>query len=142
MIAEQLALIAATSFASARGYITVIEQPARLKLEPRALLAEWRSSHKRGTVMQVSLAVVAAGLGVASFVMMRNWQWLCGAVILLALLPYTLIAVMPVNRRLMSISADAADESVRDEVQRWGLVHAGRTLLGIAAALIFLWATL
>ncbi len=142
MLIEQLALIAATSFASASAYINVVEQPARLNIETRALLAQWERSYKRGTVMQVSLSVAAAVLGVASFVMVHDWEWLFGAAILLALLPYTFIAVMPINRRLLSMSPDTAGSQVRHEVQRWGWRHAGRTGLGVVACLTFLWATL
>jgi hypothetical protein len=141
MIAGQLALISATAFAGASAYINAVEQPARIELDAHALLREWRISYTRGTVMQVSLAVIAIALGSVSFAKDNDWRWLCGTLVLLALLPWTLLCVMPINRRLMSMSALADHERVRSEVQKWGRMHAVRTAIGVAATLIFLWAS-
>lgn len=149
MIVGPLTLVAASAFAGAGAYINVVEQPARLALEPRALLAAWKRSYTRGTVMQVSLAVLAAGFGVASYVALRDWRWLAGAGLLVAILPYTLLGVMPTNRRLLAAASAAAagaampsagEDEARAGVRRWGRLHAVRTALGVAAALTFGWA--
>jgi hypothetical protein len=141
MIAGQLALISATAFASASAYINGVEQPARIELEAHALLTEWRISYTRGTVMQVSLAVISVALGSVSFATNHDWRWLCGTLVLLALLPWTFLCVMPTNRRLMSMSALEDRERVRGEVRKWGRAHAVRTAIGVTATLIFLWAS-
>jgi len=136
-----MALIAASAFAGASAYINAVEQQARIHLAPDALLMEWRISYTRGTRMQVPLALIAVALGLVSFAADHNWRWLCGTLLLLALLPWTPLCIMPANRRLMSMSPEVDRERVRDGVRDWGRAHAVRTAIGIVATLIFLWAS-
>jgi hypothetical protein len=137
-----LALVVAAVFTGAAAYINVAEQPARLALDERALLAEWKPSYRRGFAMQASLAVLGGALGVAAWLATSDWRWLVGGLVLFANWPYTLLAVMPTNNRLMGLSEAAADGEIRRLVERWGALHAGRGALGAAATLVFLWAAL
>ena len=137
MILEQLALVAATAFTAAAAYVNAVEQPARLDIGPRALLAQWKVSYKRATVMQVALALSACGLGLVAFASTRDWLWLLGALLMLGMLPYTFVVLMPTNRRLMATPPEAADDRIRAEVQRWGRLHAGRTALGFLVVAIY-----
>ena len=60
-------------------------------------------------------------------------MWALGAVLLLANWPFTLAVIRPVNNRL---KAAAPGENVRSLVQRWGRLHAVRSVLGLAATAI------
>jgi hypothetical protein len=90
--------------------------------------------------MQASLVVVGGVLGLAAFFNNLDWRWLLGAVVLLANWPYTIFVIMPTNRRLMDTPPEAATAETRRMIRLWGILHAGRSCLGLVATVIFLWA--
>jgi hypothetical protein len=142
MLAGQSALVAAAVFTGAALYINVAEQPARLALDDRALLAQWKPAYRRGFAMQASLAVAGGALGLLAWWQSGGVAWLLGAVVLLANWPYTVVGIMPTNHRLQAIAPDQAGAESRALIERWGGLHAVRTVLGGLATLLFLVASL
>ena len=142
MLAGQLALIAAAVFFGAAFYVNFAEQPARLHLNDRSLLAQWKPSYKRGFAMQAPLAIVGFVLGAIAWWQTRDWLWLAGAVVLLMNWPYTLLGIMPTNNALMALDpADAGPQS-RRWIEKWAKLHAVRTALGAVATVLFAFALL
>jgi Domain of unknown function (DUF1772) len=140
MLPGLLALVTASAFAGAAFYINVAEQPARLGLDDKSLLAQWKPSYARGFTMQASLAFISGVFGLINAWQTRDWRWIIGAVLILANWPYTLIAIMPTSNKLKAIAPDAAGPTSRAMIETWGRMHGVRTALGIAAMLAFLWA--
>jgi hypothetical protein len=142
MFVGQLALVVASVFAGAAIYINVAEQPARLGLDDQALLAEWKPAYQRGFAMQAPLAVVGFLLGLLAWWQTNDWRWALGALVLIANWPYTLFIILPTNTQLGAIEPTHAGPTSRALVEKWGRLHAIRSVFGVVATLLFLWASM
>ena len=142
MFAGQLALITAALFSGTALYISVVEQPARLGLDHRSLLAEWKPAYKRGAAMQAPLAIAGFVLGLVAWWQTGQGAWVIGALLMIANWPVTYFLIMPTNTKLMLMDPSTAGPESRAMIETWGSLHALRTGLGFAACLAFLWASL
>jgi hypothetical protein len=87
------------------------------------------------------LAIIGFLLGMLAWWQTENWLWIVGALFLIANWPYTLLVIMPTNRKLMATELSGAGRETRDLIEHWARLHAARTALGSAATVIFLWAS-
>jgi hypothetical protein len=139
MLAAHLALVFAAAFAGAALFVNVAEQPARLALDDPALLREWQRSYDRAAPMQGGLALLAALLGFVAAWQLHDWRLAVGALLIIANWPYTLLVIKPTNDRLHAIKPEQANAQTRQAIISWGHLHGGRSALGVAATLVFLW---
>jgi len=141
MLIGLLALTMAAVFTGAAIYVSVAEQPARLRLEDRALLQEWQPAYKRGAAMQASIAIVACVLGLIAWWQLGGLAFLVGAVLIILPWPWTLLVMMPANRVLEALDASADNPHARSLIVRWGNLHLMRVAFGVLATIAFLWAS-
>jgi Domain of unknown function (DUF1772) len=135
-----LALITAAFFAGAAVYINVAEHPARLALDSRSQITQWRSAYKRGFIMQASLAIISFVAGVLAWRQTADWRWLLGALVIVANWPFTLLAMLPTNKKLMDDNISEAEG--RQLLARWIRLHVVRSWLGMLTVAVYMWAAL
>ncbi len=133
-----LATFACAIFSGASIYINLVEHPARMACGIKLALAEWISSYKRATIMQASLAILGFIFSLMAWLIGSNIWWLIGGVVLGLVVPYTFMAIMPVNKRLLSPEIAAHTENMRFLLEKWNKLHLIRSLLSTIALIIFL----
>jgi hypothetical protein len=142
MVAGQLALIIAALFTGAAFYVSFAEQPARLGLDDRALLAQWKPAYRRGFAMQAPLAIIGFLLGIVAWWMTGRLTFVLGAILLVVNWPWTIFGIMPTNKALMAIELNDAGPRSRALIVKWNRLHSFRTTLGGLATVAFLSALL
>lgn len=129
-----LALVTSALFTGAAFYVSVAEHPARLRLDDRAALAQWKPSYARGAIMQAALALAGGVAGIAAWYRwMSVWPWLAGGVLMLANLAWTFAMIWKTNGALKATPLDAAGPDTRALLVKWGRLHLVRTILGALA---------
>src|SRR3974377_328246 len=108
-----LGLLIAAVCAGAAIYVLAVEQPARLALDDKALLSQWKPSYKRGFAMQAPLALIGSLCGVVAWFGSDDAGFLAGAILLIANWPWTLIAIMPTNNKLMAMEPRDSNPEAR-----------------------------
>jgi hypothetical protein len=130
--------MAAGLFAGAAIYINAVEHPARLSCGSELAVRVFAPSYRRAAVMQASLALLGCVAGLVA-----GWQRSDGALVVAALLlgavvPVTLVVILPTNKRLLDPGLDSRGPEALALLKRWGRLHAVRSVLASAAFLIFL----
>jgi uncharacterized membrane protein len=137
MITGSLALLSAALFAGAAAYINIAEQPARMFLDDRALLQQWKPSYKRGFAMQSALAIIAFLLGCVAWWQSQDPLFLVGAILMIANWPFTIFVIFPTNTILMAIDPESGDARIRPLLRKWNSLHSVRTALSALACVVF-----
>ena len=100
-----IATVCAGMFAGAAIYINAVEHPARLSCGNEIALRQFAPSYHRATVMQASLAVIGCLSGLWSAWLLGDVWIGLAAVLLGAVVPFTLIVILPTNKQLLDPSS-------------------------------------
>ena len=132
------ATVCAGLFSGAALYVNLVEHPARLSCGTELAVKEFGPSYRRGTVMQASLELAGCALGVGAWARGGDATVLIAAVLLGAVVPFTLIVLLPTNKQLLDPGLDARSASAAALLTRWGRLHGVRSVLSLAAFLLLL----
>ncbi len=139
---EFLASMSAALFAGAALYINAVEHPARMALDTSSAASQWAPSYRRATWMQAPLALVGLVAGLTCWWRGAGAGWALGAGLIGAVVPFTFLCIMPTNHRLLEPGRDLGAPETRALLAKWARLHAIRTVLSLAATVIFLWLAL
>src|ERR1700679_2176341 len=109
-----MAIFSAAMFAGAALYINVAEHPARMQLATQFAAAQWAPSYRRATWMQAPLALVSLLAGLASWLLGAGRGWAIAALLIGAVVPFTLIGIMPTNNALLAPGLDLGRAETRN----------------------------
>ncbi len=137
MLAEGMATVASGLFTGAAIYINAVEHPARRQGGTQLALTEFAPSYHRATVMQVSLAVVGFVSALFAWRSRADARWLLGGGLLVSVIPFTAVVILPTNKHLLDPATAQDVERAERLLTRWGRLHAVRSLLSLAAFLLF-----
>ena len=140
MLLEIFATLAAGLFSGASIYINLVEHPARTQCGTALALAQFAPSYKRATVMQASLAAAGFLLAIGAWILGAGVYWLAGGILLGLIIPFTLIVILPTNRRLLGSALATDSPEAERSLDRWGKLHAVRSVLSFSSFLVFLFA--
>src|SRR5262249_4787773 len=136
-IAEFISVLACSMFTGAAVYITFIEHPARMQCGVELAATEFAPSYRRATVMQATCAAVGLLSSLAAWLAGASFWWLAAGVLLGSVIPFTLIVILPTNKRLLSPALDRRSAEAERLLARWGRLHAVRSVLSGLALLLF-----
>jgi hypothetical protein len=141
-IAEFVAVLSCSLFAGASVYINLVEHPARMQCGVEIAATEFSPSYRRATVMQAALAALGLASSVAAWLAGATFWWLVAGALLGSVIPFTLFAILPTNKLLLSPTLDKRSVEAGRLLARWGVLHAVRSVLSGAALLLFLYLTI
>jgi len=139
MIWQLIAALCSGTFAGAAIYISAVEHPARLECGTLLALREFVPSYRRATVMQATLAALGLLASIAAWLAGATFWWMVAGALLGAVIPFTLIVILPTNKQLLNPVLDRKSAEAGQLLARWGVLHGVRSVLSCSALFLFLY---
>jgi Domain of unknown function (DUF1772) len=96
-----------------------------------------RPSYWRAAATQASLALAGAFAGVLAWQLGARIEWVAGSALLFFVMPFTLVAIMRTDKRLLDPALDRNSREAHDLLLKWRRLHAVRSVVGGTSSLIF-----
>ena len=137
-LAEIFAALCCGLFSGAALYVNLVEHPARMECGTHLAVTEFDPSYRRAARLQAFLAILGSFSAMLVWIRGGSVAWLWGAALFFSVVPYTLLVILPTNKQLLESSLDRSSERARVLLVRWGRLHAIRTVVSLAALVLFL----
>lgn len=114
-----IATLFSALFTGASIYINFVEHPARVSCGTALAVTEFGPSYKRATIMQVLLAIISFLAASMAWLYEAGVYWLIGGVLIVLVIPFTALAILPINKQLLSPSLDKNSDYAYRLLDRW-----------------------
>ncbi|KAG0089297.1 hypothetical protein BGZ93_009933 [Podila epicladia] len=130
-------------FAGQSLFYNAILMPALRRAHTDAALPVWAYSYQIAKDLQVALIGASLLSGIGIYYKTENIQYLIPPVLLATVVPFTFAFIMPINRELLGIlnGTSKKNNTVEHLLNRWDMLHLGRTALSITAFVLALYGT-
>ena len=118
--------------------MTLVEHPARIECGTALAVTLFGPSYRRAAIMQALLAAIAFLASIGAWVSASSSAWLLGGILIVTVVPFTLIAILPTNKKLLDPLLDRNSDVSLRLLKKWGRLHAIRTLVGTLAFVVLL----
>ncbi|KAI8467141.1 MAG: hypothetical protein J3K34DRAFT_431548 [Monoraphidium minutum] len=136
--AGTIATVAAGIFSGSALAISAIDQPALLAIDPSGKEAakRFKEMYRHAAPLQGALALVGGGAALAAAAQGGHCSrvlWGGSGALLLAVWPWTLIAMMPTNNKLNEKDGPVPLEERGELAKKWGRLHLVRTAASLTS---------
>jgi anthrone oxygenase-like protein len=121
-IAEFVAVLACSLFTGASIYISLVEHPARMACGVELAATEFPPSYRRATIVQVTSAALGLLSSMVAWFAGATFWWVVAGALLGSVMPFTLIVILPTNKRLLSPDTGSALSTDRAATHTLGRV--------------------
>jgi hypothetical protein len=137
-ISAWISVIATGLFAGGALMQSIVDHPARQSTEPAAAIGQMQATLKfADPYMPILVLLGSISMMVTYYFHNRTWHIVVAALLLLLIIPFTLIVILPVNKKMLTLSGAAHEHpAIRSLMRRWGRLHAVRSISGCAALIV------
>lgn len=117
---------------------SIVVHPILITAERKTAIEVFKPFFDRTHVIVLILSIGVSLLALLASILSGNWWWFGVSLIMHLNGPYTIFMMMPLNHRLMADDVDPESEQTASDLQKWGSLHALRTLMNGTVFILFI----
>ncbi|MDA7706709.1 DUF1772 domain-containing protein [Flavobacteriaceae bacterium] len=117
---------------------TVIVHPILLMAKKTTAIEVFKPFFDKTHIWVLILSIIVTLLALAYSILTENWWWFGTSMLMHLNGPYTIVYMMPLNRRLMDPDVDPTSDQTANDIKKWGTLHLVRTILNGVIFLAFI----
>ena len=141
ILVEFIALFFCGTFFGAAVYISIAQHPASMKAGVPVAARFFPPMYGLAAPMQIVSALVGSLAGLIQWLLADNVLWAIGAAFLIAVIPFTLVVLKPINDQLLDTKTERTESEIEDLLNRWAPRHWVRSIASGLSFAIYLWAS-